>query len=305
MLAHLALVCWLTAWPALPPGDLRIRAATVITLSIGTLPKGDIVIRDGRIVRVTPRSEAFAGREIEAAGRFVVPASCALVLAKGLDQSERRQRRSAYLAAGISRVVERRGDEPFERLVLWHLGEADEELPLPIALVDLTSSPGRRAEALRSAFWRGDLAGTRGNGWLGLTAPESDWLAERLSEEIRSPLVATAHPADGHRVPLDWELNAHGRSARALGAASPELLLWRAAAERPGAEGSNGVMKRYVLGPLDLLDIEDEGGRIEPGAPADLAIFDRHPLRPEAKCLATIVGGELAWIDPVLEEVKR
>ena len=70
----------LTAWTGNPApaaegsGVTLIKDATILTVSHGTIPKGSILIRDGKIADVGPQVPAPAGATvIDAAGQFVMP----------------------------------------------------------------------------------------------------------------------------------------------------------------------------------------------------------------------------------------
>jgi imidazolonepropionase-like amidohydrolase len=55
-------------------GPTLIRGGTLLTVTHGTIDKGDILIRDGKIAAIGPRLEAPRGaRVIDATGRFVLP----------------------------------------------------------------------------------------------------------------------------------------------------------------------------------------------------------------------------------------
>jgi imidazolonepropionase-like amidohydrolase len=60
--------------PSTPPAATVIRNATILTITNGTIPKGSILIRDGRIAAVGPSVSVPAGASvIDAEGRFVMP----------------------------------------------------------------------------------------------------------------------------------------------------------------------------------------------------------------------------------------
>ena len=71
----LALVAWLgPAARAQESQVTLIRNATVLTVTRGTLPNADILIRDGKIVGLGPGLRAPEGaRVIDASGMFVMP----------------------------------------------------------------------------------------------------------------------------------------------------------------------------------------------------------------------------------------
>jgi imidazolonepropionase-like amidohydrolase len=63
-----------TPAPSTAPAVTVIRNATILTITNGTIPKGSILIRDGRIAAVGPSVSAPAGASvIDADGRFVMP----------------------------------------------------------------------------------------------------------------------------------------------------------------------------------------------------------------------------------------
>ena len=56
------------------PSAILIRNATILTVSHGTIEKGDILIKDGKIAAVGTSVKAPADAQvIDAAGKFVTP----------------------------------------------------------------------------------------------------------------------------------------------------------------------------------------------------------------------------------------
>ena len=56
------------------PGVVAIRNATILTVTRGTIARGTVVLRDGRIAAVGPNVAVPAGAEVfEAEGMFVTP----------------------------------------------------------------------------------------------------------------------------------------------------------------------------------------------------------------------------------------
>ena len=67
-------VCAANAAAAEAPAVLLIQNATILTVSHGTIERGSILIKDGKIVDVGPSIKAPKDAQvIDAAGQFVIP----------------------------------------------------------------------------------------------------------------------------------------------------------------------------------------------------------------------------------------
>ena len=74
ILPALALLAALGTSPLHAAGELLIRGGTLLTVTGGTLPESDLLIRNGKIAAIGPRLQAPDGaRVIDARGRFVMP----------------------------------------------------------------------------------------------------------------------------------------------------------------------------------------------------------------------------------------
>ena len=75
---------------------------------------------------------------------------------------------------------------------------------------------------------------------------------------------------------------------------------------RHGGLSEDQALATITINPARALEIDSRTGSLEVGKDADLAIFDRHPLDSRAKCVATIVEGEIlfdiAHVGPALSQ---
>ncbi len=302
--------CAIATAPQARDEALLVKGGTVITLSIGTLPTGDVLIRGDRVVRVAPRiGSESAERVIDASEHFVLPGFVIIDLESRATPLRSMDSEVAWLSHGVTEVFERRADELLDELVRVRL-----DVPsTPVARVlDLGRTPGLTAERLRAAHVEGRLASRRDADLLMVVNdPRDGWIARRLASELSWQTRAEATRSagvEGRATDLVWRVRSHGVEmgpAFALGKARPEFVLWHAAGARLGEDDAEEALRAWIQYPILMLGLRLEAGRIVPRAIADLALFDRHPLTRGARCVATIVGGRLAWVDAAFEGHTR
>ncbi|MCC7125136.1 MAG: amidohydrolase family protein [Acidobacteria bacterium] len=137
------------------PADLVIEGATVVDVQQGTTTSGrDIVVREGRIIDVTPDASAYApATTLDAAGAFVMPGLWDNHVHFGGGPAlieENRNLLPLYLAHGITTVRDAAGDLS-DSVLAWRTQVADGTLLGPRIF---TSGP--KLEGIES-IWPGDL----------------------------------------------------------------------------------------------------------------------------------------------------
>lgn len=168
-------------------------------------------------------------------------------------------------------------------LVHCHCYRADEIL----MMVGLARDHGFRLATLQHALEAYKVAPEVAAGGVGVST-FADWWAFKFE----------AYDA----IPHNSALCTRAGAVVSINSDSAEAIrhLWLEAAKvvKHGGLSEEEALKLITLNPAIQLGIEDRVGSLEPGKDGDLAIFDGHPLSGSARCVMTLVDGEVRFADP-------